>query len=70
MSNHLWYLTEDTAAFAFFDDTLSNEIKRFMVESLNNEGNINLIKRLIVSFHDLVETFSDMVLSLVFSYQC
>lgn len=31
MSNHLWYLTEETAALAFFDDTLSNEIKRLMV---------------------------------------
>jgi len=29
--NHLWYLTEVTAALAFFDDTLSNEIKRLMV---------------------------------------
>ncbi|VVC35241.1 Hypothetical protein CINCED_3A010216, partial [Cinara cedri] len=58
ISNHLWYLTKETAALAFFDDTLSNEIKRLMVQSLNNDRIIEPTKRLIVSFQDLGETFS------------
>lgn len=58
ISNHLWYLSEETAALAFFDETLSNEIKRLMVQSLSNDGNIQPTKRLIVSFEDLGETFS------------
>lgn len=61
ISNHLWYLTEETAALAFFDDTLSNEIKRLMVQSLNNDGIIQPTKRLIVSFQDLGETFSGIL---------
>ncbi|XP_029346464.1 uncharacterized protein LOC115034269 [Acyrthosiphon pisum] len=63
ISNHLWYLTEETAALAFFDDTLSNEIKRLMVQSLNNDGLIHPTKRLIVSFQDLGETFSEKTLA-------
>lgn len=29
--NHLWYLTEETAALVFFDDTLPNEIILLMI---------------------------------------
>lgn len=45
--NHLWYLTEETAALAFFDETLSEETKRTMVKSLENDGSVNPTKRLI-----------------------
>lgn len=34
-SSHLWYLSPEAAAMAFFDDTLSDEIKRRMVLELN-----------------------------------
>lgn len=33
-SKHLWYLTEETVAFAFFDPTVLNEEKTKMVENL------------------------------------
>ncbi|KAL7297107.1 hypothetical protein TKK_0009529 [Trichogramma kaykai] len=34
MKNHLWYLIPETAALAFFDDTISSETKRKMVKNL------------------------------------
>lgn len=34
MSNHVWYLLEETIGFAFFDPTISIEEKRKMVENL------------------------------------
>lgn len=52
-----------------FDDTLLNEIKILMIQSLNNGGIIQPTKRLIVSFQDLSEIFSGILLSfLLFSY--
>lgn len=35
MSNHLWYLSEETIALAFFDQKVSSEEKRKMVDNLN-----------------------------------
>jgi hypothetical protein len=51
ISYHLWYLTEEAAA-------LANEIKRLMLQSLNNDGIIQQTKRLIVLFQDFSENFS------------
>lgn len=39
MKNHLWYLQGESAAMAFFDDTLSDDVKRRMVLSLQNINN-------------------------------
>ncbi|XP_050532291.1 uncharacterized protein LOC126900540 [Daktulosphaira vitifoliae] len=57
--NHLWYLTEETAALTFFDDTISTEIKKLMVVSLNNESTINPSKRFILSSSDIDKSFSE-----------
>lgn len=35
---HLWYLSEELVTFAFFDDEVSVETKRKMVNALNIEG--------------------------------
>jgi hypothetical protein len=35
---HLWYLSEELDAFAFFDNEVSLATKRKMVDALNNEG--------------------------------
>lgn len=35
---HLWYLSEELIAFAFFDDNVSSETKRKMVDAMHNEG--------------------------------
>lgn len=35
ISNHLWYISEETVALAFFDPNVSLEEKRKMVENLN-----------------------------------
>lgn len=37
MSNHLWYLSEETIALAFFDSNVSFEEKRKMVANLKSE---------------------------------
>lgn len=34
LCNHLWYLTEDTAAISFFDDSVPPRIKHQMVKAL------------------------------------
>lgn len=36
MSNHLWYLNTENAAMAFFDETVSAEVKRKMVENIKS----------------------------------
>jgi hypothetical protein len=35
---HLWYLSEELVAFAFFDNEVSLTTERKMVDALNNEG--------------------------------
>lgn len=35
-SNHLWYLSEDLIALAFFDGSVSNEVKVKMVKNMQN----------------------------------
>ena len=44
---HLWYLSEELVAFAFFDDAVSLDTKRQMVEALHNTGgNEHPLKRI------------------------
>ena len=44
---HLWYLSEELVAFAFFDDAVSHDTKRQMVEALHNTGgNEHPLKRI------------------------
>ncbi|XP_050545354.1 uncharacterized protein LOC126907794 [Daktulosphaira vitifoliae] len=57
--NHLWYLTEETAALTFFDDSISTEIKKLKVVFLNNESIINPSKRFILSLSDIDKSFSE-----------
>jgi len=35
--HHLWYLTEETAALSFFDDSIPLETKRQMVKALKKK---------------------------------
>lgn len=58
-SNHFWYLTEGTTVLAFFDDTLPNEIKKWMVKSLYNKPTDNSTNRLILSPNDIGEKFPE-----------
>ena len=45
-SNHLWYLSPENSALAFFDDHVSQETKKRMVQALNNENDENNIKKI------------------------
>lgn len=51
MCGHMWYLTEEAAAFAFFDDSVTAETKRLMVKALSNESNPT--KRLMIQPKDV-----------------
>lgn len=45
---HLWYLSDELVAFAFFDDKVSSETKRKMVRAMDvpsDSGDLNLLKR-------------------------
>ncbi|KAL4720394.1 hypothetical protein ACJJTC_002056 [Scirpophaga incertulas] len=44
--NHLWYLSEDLVSLAFFDDELSVQEKKKMVEALKIEGTHDCLKRI------------------------
>lgn len=48
-SNHLWYLSPENSALAFFDDNVSLETKKSMVEALNKENDDNNIKKVNVA---------------------
>jgi len=43
---HLWYLSEELIAFAFFDENVSSETKRNMVFAMQNEGTEHPVKRI------------------------
>ena len=45
MLNHLWYLSEELVAFAFFDDDVSIEMKNKMRMALENPSEPNNIKK-------------------------
>lgn len=66
--NHLWYLSEENVGLAFFDTTIPDEIKSKMVESLNNEGEINPPKRLNLKVKNIDDHFSGMLLQICFSF--
>ena len=42
---HLWYLSEELVAFAFFDDYVSAETKSKMVDALNKQSDEEPVKR-------------------------
>lgn len=44
LSNHLWYLTPETAALSFFDSKVTYESKKFMVQALDNPTDCELKK--------------------------
>jgi len=54
---HLWYLTEETVALSFFDDSIPHEIKREMVKALKKKPSKNPIKRLIIQTNQIDDTF-------------
>lgn len=41
IKNHLWYLSEEAVALGFFDEMISIEVKRKMVEALGNHDDEN-----------------------------
>ncbi|KAE9533666.1 hypothetical protein AGLY_009015 [Aphis glycines] len=54
--NHLWYLTPEAVALAFFDKTISNESKRKMIIKLNCKTHSNeKIKRLSLKESEIPE---------------
>lgn len=63
MSNHLWYLSEETVALSFFDKQVPNEVKKKMVESLKNESNGDVLKRLTVTPTQITESYQSKDLS-------
>jgi len=58
LCGHLWYLSEEAAALAFFDDTVPIKTKRLMVKSLQNEGSST--KRFIILPKDIDHNFTGM----------
>lgn len=57
IKNHLWYLSEEAVALSFFDEIISFEIKRKMVQGLGNLDNeddeVDIPKRLTVTVKQL-----------------
>ena len=45
---HLWYLSEELVALAFFDDEVSNDTKHHMVTALQTSGAEHPLKRITV----------------------
>lgn len=56
-SNHLWYLSEESVAFAFFDQNVPNEMKRKMVERLEYGTPSRGCKRVICQPANIREKF-------------
>lgn len=54
LSNHLWYLSEELVALAFFDENVSIETKNKMREGLNKPSEPNHIKRTTID-HEVIE---------------
>ena len=48
LSGHLWYLSKELVALAFFDDKVSTETKRKMVQGLNIDGEEEPPKRITI----------------------
>ena len=54
VSNHLWYLSEELVALAFFDETVSIETNNKIREGLNNPSEPNKIKLTTID-HEVIE---------------
>lgn len=61
ISNHLWYLTDESLGMAFFDSSITLDEKRKMVNALQ----INAVtkKRIIVALHDIKMQYKNKQLS-------
>ena len=53
LSRHLWYLNEELIGLSFFDERLSHETKRDMVNSLKRQGSTSPSTRLTIDVTDL-----------------
>lgn len=61
VQNHLWYLSEETIAFSFFDDEVSVDEKRKMVSALDRQKKPT--KKLIPSLRELKTQYKNKNLS-------
>lgn len=59
--NYLWYLTEETAALVFFDDTLQNNVKQTICQLFSNESMSNLTKYFTILLNDICQYFSGIL---------
>jgi len=53
LKRHFWYLSEELVGFSFFDDSISEEQKRKMVQALNDPGAEEPVKRVTLSDQDI-----------------
>ncbi|KYM99630.1 hypothetical protein ALC62_09632, partial [Cyphomyrmex costatus] len=53
--NHLWYLSSETIALAFFDLTLPSDLKQKMIDALNRESCDENIKRILIKDEEISE---------------
>lgn len=53
LKRHFWYLSEEVIGFSFFDDSISVEDKRNLVEALAEEGEEDPAKRINLSDQDI-----------------
>jgi hypothetical protein len=63
LAGHLWYLSEELVAFAFFDERVPIDTKAKMIQALQNEGNENLPKRVTVDQDSILEKNLDYFVS-------
>lgn len=62
--NHLWYLSEENVAFAFFDKKVSVAEKRKMVDRLKYDTECEPVKRVLVNYTEKhIEEFIDYSIS-------
>ncbi len=69
-SGHLWYLTDETVALAFFDSNVSFEIKSKMVQKINSfeaddddDDDNNIQKRLHEKPENIIKTYKSLDIS-------
>ena len=54
IASHLWYLNEELVGLALFDDNVSKEVKKQMVQAINfNDGMEDPPKRVTVTIGDV-----------------
>lgn len=62
LRRHLWYLSETNVALAFFDEEISLEMKRKMVQNLNIEGHPESPSRILLPVEKIMSSeISDFV---------